>query len=143
MNPVLEVIKYSFDHLGEKYQQVLRRLYVFGNSFFETDEAIFMTQQKKDDVIMSLFYLTYKNLIELKRLTLNHDGKEHNQFIYYLHPLVLLFLNRRREQFPHEDYINAGRKFIELMIKRLNVLRKRIMNVLLKHFQYSETEPQA
>ena len=113
MNPVLEVINYSFNRLGIQYQQVLQRLSVFGNSFFEIDEVMFMTQQKKDDVIMSLLYLKYRNLIELENITFNQDG------IYYLHPQVLSFLNKQKEKSPCENYIDADKKFVELMLKKV------------------------
>ena len=119
MTPVLEVIRYSFDRLGEKYQQILQRLSVFGNSPFEIDEVMFMTQQTQDDAIMSLLYLKYKNLIELEEISLTMEGKEAIHLIYYLHPLVLSFLNKLDEEKPSENQRNADRRFLELMLKKI------------------------
>ena len=124
LNPVMEVIQYSFDRLDVKHQQILQRLSVFENSLFETDEVMFITQQKKDDVIWSLLYLKYKNLVELDNVGLNQGGKNRNHLIYYLHPLVLSFLNKQKEQMlmeqiPCENHIDAERKFVELMLKKV------------------------
>ena len=124
LDPVLEVIKYSFDRLDVKHQQIMQRLSVFGNSFFETDEVMFITQQKKDDVIMSLLYLKYKNLVELENVALNQGGKNLQQLIYYLHPLVLSFLNKQKEEMlkekiPCDNHADAERKFVELMLKKV------------------------
>lgn len=110
MAEVLDVIKYSYDSLDERHKKYLLTLSVFENSMFETDEVAFMTQLSPKDAILLLLFLKYKNLVEIEQTILQKGG---TRFLYFLHPLVLTFLNHLVKP------TDIKHLYLELMLKKI------------------------
>ena len=113
LEPVLNIIKYSYERLDKAAKETLLRISVFRNSNFTTDEVAFMTNNSMKDTILTMLLLKYRNLIEIEE---NISKKGGISLAYYFHPLVLNFLSNIKQP---EDLEHCYAQLILKMVVNL------------------------